>query len=165
MSSGSKIKTSTNEIILSSGLVERKPRLNCIGIYNHYQIILVKYKTNLNNYLHVPFDLCLKNCQSFTYSMSIKYNYFTIKSNQSGLMSVLALYSSWLAMSNICCSPQSGWMPGGIMYQGCTAGGGYFALPLLVSGPVTCCKTIHEKARKCTLLIVHTAGCCFPKRP
>ena len=63
-------------------------------------------------------------------------------------------------MSDICGSAQSGWMPGWIIHQGSTVGGGtrHSALPLLVSGPVTCCKQYISTtynllcAEWCTLL-------------
>lgn len=102
---------------------------------------ICKYKTILN-----LFDLRVNDCQSFlgfqplfpSPLMSIKNNYFSIQSSQSGLMSVPALYNSWLAMSNICGSPQSGWMPGWIMHRGGTAGGGHMLLCSASSGFWTC---------------------------
>ncbi len=107
----------------------------------------------------------LSFCPNVTIEYLVHYQLWPVLA---GLTSVPVLHNSWLAMSNICGSPQSGWMPGWIMHQGSTAGGDTHrsALPLLVSGPVTRYKTIHENTSKCTPgSIMHTAGCGHLKWP
>ncbi len=76
---------------------------------------------------------------SFVLNVNIYYVvHYQVWPVLAGLMSVPALYNSWLAMSDICGSPQSGWMPGWIMHQGGTAGEGTRRSTLPLLGFWTC---------------------------